>query len=541
MIRIKNTGAFLISFLLLQSCGKGFLDRPPLDQITEANFYNTAEELRAATGPLYNIVWFDYNDKAALAIGDARAGNMISNDREMFYRFAVPATDQNTLLPAYKSFYKIVAQSNIVMHNIRTRAVSVSEAERNEGIGEARFMRGLAYYYLVMNWGEIPIIYDSEKQMADSEIRRNTKESIWEFIIRDFRFAEEHLPPIPREQGRLTKYSAAGMLARMYLTRSGLGKATGNRTQDDLDSAAYYARTVIHQSNYAMQSNYADLFLSKNNNSSNNNQEGLFAIQWMAVSTPWGVNNSYQAYMAFDPQVTGTGDGWGAAHGASANLIRYYMDNPQDSIRRKATFMFNQDHYPEINQQSGGLTYESTSIANVKKYIIGTPEDNGGKGAFMTAYVNTYMMRLPEVFLIAADAILGNASSTSDAEALTYFNVVRERAKMLPKSSIDFMDILQEKRVETVMEGIHWYDVMRWYYFDKAGALDYIAKQDKGSYTISYVSGSKNPRLYDVTYEPAYYAASEQSIYLPIPEAEKLAAPNLSLDPEPFDFSKLND
>ena len=526
------------------SCDKDFLERPPLDKIADANYFKTSEELLAATGPLYNIVWFDYNDKAALAFGDARGGNMRSNDRAIFYRFSVSATETSTLLPAYKSFYKIIGQSNLLIENIKRYAVDVPEADKNSAIAEARFMRAVAYYYLVMNWGELPIIYSNAEQMVDKNIRRNTKESIWQFIIRDLRFAINNLPPAPKKEGRITKYSAEGMLAKMYLTRSGLGKsdgAAGTRNQSDLDSAKFFAGDVIKNGPYTLLSNYGDLFLSANNNSSHNNSESLFALQWMPLSTPWGINNSFQAYMAFDPKITGTGDGWGGAQGASADLINLYMNNPADSIRRRQTFMYQQDFYPELNRKNGGIKSTNANLAHVKKYIIGTPEDNGGKGVIMGAYINTYMLRLAEVYLIYAEAILGNASTTSDAEALMAFNKVHKRAGLPEVASISFKDIFNEKRIETAMEGTAWYDIVRWSYFDLNGALDYISKQNKGAYTVTYVPNT-NPRQWTYTFpSPEYYPATKQTMLLPIPEAEMTQAPNLALEPVPFDFSKLKD
>ena len=64
----------------------------------------------------------------------------------------------------------------------------------------------------------------------------------------------------------------------------------------------------------------------------------------------------------------------------------------------------------------------------IQKYIIGSQKIQRGKGSEMCEYINTYMLRLAEVYLIYAEAILGNSSSTSDAEALKYYNAVRQRA-----------------------------------------------------------------------------------------------------------------
>lgn len=521
-----------------QSCKKDFLNRPPIDQVTSGNFYKTDDEILAGTSPLYNIVWFDYNDKALLAFGEARGGNLNSNDRTAYIQFAPSATDGSTLLPGYKSFYKIVAQSNLTMQNIQSASGSTaSEKIKNMGLAECHFMRAMGYYYLVSNWGAVPIIYDNVGQLSNNN-PRNTIESVWQFIIMDLRFAANNLPATPYQQGRLTKYSAEGMLAKMYLTRSGLNQAEGSRTQSDLDSAKYYAADVINSGVYHLDADYNQLFTSADNNSSNNNAESLFALQWMPASVPWGINNSFQAYLAFDPKVTQTGDGWGAAQGGSADLVKYYIDHPEDSIRRKATLMFNGDYYPELDQKDGGTNITTTSIANIKKYIIGSPADNGNKGGFMAAYINSYMLRLAEVYLIYAEAIMGNNTATSDPEALKYFNAVRERAGLDDKTSITFDDIFQEKRVETALEGGAWYEIMRLYYFNPDKAIAYTAAQDKGNYTITYNANS-NPRTWTVVNTPEYYPLTAQSVYLPLPESELISAPGLSAAPVPFDFSKL--
>ncbi len=528
----------LLALALAQSCKKSFLTKPPLDQVTSDNFYKTNDEIAAGTAPLYNIVWFDYNDKALMAFGEARGGNLNSNDRTAYIQFAPSSTDQSILLPGYKAFYKIIAQSNLTMQGILNAPGSTaSQAAKNAGAAECRFMRAMGYYYLVSNWGAVPIIYDNIGQL-DNSSTRNTIESVWQFIILDLRYAAANLPAAAPQQGRLTKYSAEGMLAKMYLTRAGLNKTDGNRTQSDLDSAKYYAGDVIHSGPYSLVPNYNILFASATNNSSNNNSESLFALQWMPTGTPWGVNNSFQAYVAFDPKITQTGDGWGSAQGGSADLVKYYVTHPNDSIRRKATLMFQGDYYPELDQKDGGINITTTAIANIKKYVIGSPADNGGKGAFMAAYINSYVMRLAEVYLIYAESIMGNAASTSDPEALKYFNAVRERAGMPDMTSITFDNIFQEKRVETALEGNAWYDVMRLYYFNPAKAKTYTGAQDKGNYTLTYNTGS-NPRTWTLASSSAYFALTDATVYLPLPEAELIAAPTLTNPPVPFDFSKL--
>jgi hypothetical protein len=529
----------LAAAALGQSCHKNFLNRPPLSQLTSDNFYTTDAEVAAGTAPLYNIVWFDYNDKSLLAFGAAKGGDLNSNDRTAYIQFDVSATDQSTLLTGYKAFYKIIAQSNTTMMNIQKAGGSASATMKSMGIAECRFMRAAGYYYLVSNWGAVPIVYDNAAQLSDN-IPRNTIESVWQFILLDLRWAAANLPSQPYQQGRLTKWSAEGMLAKMYLTRSGLGKSEGSRSQSDLDSAKYYASDVINNSGLSLVPNYSDLFTSANNNNTHNNQENLFALQWDPVGTPWGVNNSFQAYMAFDPKITQTGDGWGAAQGGSADLVSYYLANPADSIRRKSTIMFPGDVYLLLDQKDGGVIVpNSSNYAYVKKYIVGSPADNGGKGAFMAAYINTYMLRLAEVYLVYAESIMGNGASTADGTALKYFNAVRTRAGLNPMTSISFDDIFREKRIETALEGNAWYDILRWYYFAPAKAKAYVANQDRSTnYSISLVANS-SPRQYTFTSDIQHFALTDQTIYLPFPESEMVMAPSLGNAPVPFDFSKL--
>ena len=542
---MKSFIKYLILFAVIgviSACKKNFLDRPPIDTVTSGNFYKTNEEIRAATGPLYNIVWFDYNDKAFMAFGEARGGNLNSNDRTAYIQFSVNSTDQNTLLPGYKSFYKIVAQANTIIAAIKNATNSTaSDAVKREGMAECRFMRAMAYYYLVSNWGAVPIVYDNVKQLSN-DLKRNNIEDVWKFIIHDLNYAAKNLPAVPYAQGRLSKWSAEGMLARMYLTRAGLG-GSGTRKQSDLDSAKFFANDVITKSGLTLLPNYGNLFIGAYNNSDhvNPNPEALFALQWAPTNNPWGINNSFQAYVAFDPAITQTGDGWGAAQGVSADLVKYYMANPADSFRRRATTMFNRDHYPELNQANGGTTVTGTSMAYIKKYVVGSPADNGGKGNFMAAYINTYMLRLAEVYLIYAEAVLGNGASTSDASALQAFNAVRIRARMPIKTSLTFNDIFQEKRIELAMEGMAWYEILRWYYFNPTAAKDYVMNQDRGNYTITYVNGTNAPRQYTTTYTSAHYTFNDQSVYLPFPEVEMNIAPGLAQPPVPFDFSVLPD
>ncbi|MDE6692077.1 MAG: RagB/SusD family nutrient uptake outer membrane protein, partial [Muribaculaceae bacterium] len=96
----------------------------------------------------------------------------------------------------------------------------------------------------------------------------------------------------------------------------------------------------------------------------------------------------------------------------------------------------------------------------------------------------THILRLSDVYLIYAEAVLGNQESTSDASALDAFNAVRGRAVpgVNPLSSITFENIWKERRLELAMEGDRWYDFVRLSYYDPQRAIDEIKNQRRNSY-----------------------------------------------------------
>ncbi|MBO9727769.1 MAG: RagB/SusD family nutrient uptake outer membrane protein [Chitinophaga sp.] len=541
---------YLMAFTLLStlgSCSKSFLNRPPEDNIVDVNFFQTSDQVMASTAPLYGLVWFAYNDKAANGIGDGRAGVLMSGSYQVA-NIRMQTTDVTPeVYSAWSAFFNVIAQSNMAINNVtKYTAATVSQNVKNTAIAEGRFMRGLAYTYLVQNWGPVPVIEDNYKLVTDTSVTRNTVESVWGFIIREMRFAAANLPATPVQKGRLTKWAAEGMLAKIYLTRAGLG-GNGTRKQTDLDSAKWFAKDVIANSGAALMTNYEDLFLTKNNN----NSESLFALQWK-YDGDWGTQNSVQAFFAYGSEITGFQDGWGADIGASLDQLNLYSPNDK---RRKATFMFPGDHYSYIHQsvddpnnlgkkiiQELQVPLRSNSDGKyntrawVKKYVVGRPEDNDGKVTQQHTEISTYMLRLADVYLLYAEAILGNAASTADGEALKYFNAIRKRAGVTENNTITWDDLYKERRRELAMEGQAWNDLLRLHYYNPKKAIDLVNAQDKGTYKI-VPNTETNATSWTITSDqPAQYPVTESNFLLPYPAAELTAAPNLRKPPVPYSY-----
>lgn len=514
--------------LVLMGCKNQFLNRPPESSVVSNTFYKNAEQLSEATAPLYNIPWYDYNYSADYCLGDAAAGNMITTDVGYTQFVNLNVTAENTQVSRlWASQYAVIGDANTLIYNIKNYvSSSISQSDINEAIAEARFMRGVAYFNLVRIFGAVPIITSTQALIKNPIVPRNKVSDVYQFAINDLKYAADHLPAVQSQAGRVTKWSAEGYLGQVYLFKAAFDHSGTTQNQADLDNAKKYAGDVCDNSGLHLMTNFPDLFLMSNNN----NEESLFALQWVA-NKGWGTGNVTQAYLAAEPKLTAVGDGWGGGTSASAFLLKMFANNPADTIRQKATFMFYGDHYPNLLKSDGGYTYTGNRSA-VKKYIVGTPTDNNGDVGFMSTGMNTYMLRLAEVYLTYADAILGNQSSTSDPAALKYYNAVRQRAGLSPKSTITFWDIWNTRWKELAFEYKDWFYLVRLHYYQPQEAINYINSQGREE-DYTYDSSSK-----DTTYtQPPTPVTASNGIFLyPYPEADVVANPKLNQAPVAYDF-----
>lgn len=566
MKKINYLTGLLLAIAAFTSCKKDFLEKPPLSSVVDANFYKTDEQVMAGTSLLYSLVWFDYNDKAMYNLGDFRGGSAFSawNDRGNVLFNTTGDNGENGA--SWRAFFNVVAQSNLFLYNIeKYGGPAVTANVKKIAIAEARYMRALAYRFLVMNWGAVPVIENNFDRLFDTTIRRNTIPSVWRFITREMRAAAADLPETPLQEGRLTKWSAEGMLARFYLTRAGVeSPASGSRKQEFLDSAKYYAQRVITMSGRSLLPNYANLYKYPYDN----NAESLFELQWVfAGPDVWGTNNSMPEYLAYNPDISF--GGWGGDKGATWSMIKQYegltvirrkgYEAPMyastslyDSIirgrtldqRLHATFMLPGFFYPEITKVSDGakLIYPASGTDNnflaIKKYVIGSPVDLVGIASQQRYPNNTYMMRLAEMYLVYVEAIIGNAGSTSDGVAIEYFNKVHTRAGLPPyeiagpggSGPLTLDMLFSERAKEFALEGMAWYDIVSLHYWNPTKAFSILNSQDRGLF-FTVADQMPNPTQWTITktswYNERTINANEGNFRLPIPNTELSQAPNL--------------
>lgn len=550
MKKLIYKGIFLVLALsFFTSCGEDFLDRPPESQYTIDNFYKNEAQLELGVNPLYGGVWFDYQ-RSYINIGDVMAGNL-SKASNPYYIFGVtPATEG--LNDAYNSLWTAVAYANGIIENIITQTPDdLDEDIVNTYLGEALVWRAMAYFYLVRVWGAVPII-ESNTSIIQSgrsnSLYKNRVEDVYKFITLTLEDAIEKLPETNKE-GRINKWSAYGLLAKVYLTKSGYGQS-GSRNQEDLDKAIEYAGKVVHESGLTLEPEYANLFtISKGNR----NPENLISWHWVVVENNWGPQNALQADLAVQ-NLTGHGDGWGTWSGPSIFLQEMFGEDatkilPEERVntdtRRKATMMMNGDYYSELRAEDGGFgvfwdggsIFASNTGAWARKHIVGHYSDHereaGHTSQFMKTSLSTHLLRLADVYLIYAEAIVGNSTEAiTDADALAAYNSVRRRAipTQIDATDVSFDDIFDERIRELSFEGDNWFDYVRLHYYDPTEAKQKIADQERGYYD----GNAANPELFELNSE--HYTPLDSDFELPFPEVDLSINPRLLEDPVPYDF-----
>ena len=497
--KIKIFMAASVLSLGLTSC-EDFLDRPTEDSYVASGYYKTDAECIAAVDYLYNSPWYDFQ-RGFFKVGEVLSGNYYW-DGSPYQNFSLNSNDVDLRNMSY-SLWAVNGHANIVRHYIEDG--SASEAVKNQTMGECLLWKAMAYFYLVRTFGDVPIVHDNVAMIEDNTYNEQPKvykADVYEYIVMTLEKAIELLPEKCSE-GRLDKYCAKGLLAKVYLTKAGV---TGSLNNADLQKAADYAKDVMENSGRELEKNYADVFKLEGNKS----PENMIAWRWV-VSPQWTSQNTFQS----DLGMTGIdeyGDVWGEWGGPSVDLQDAFgyniLDDPSTrpdvDTRRKATMMTVGDVVPYLWRDKGGFDYmrfeyddtynpaawkqhRSPTGCNVVKHLYGNNADHvavlGTSAARMASSLCTPLLRLADVYLVLAEAkvLMGQ---TSDADALKAYNAVHQRAipSAAAETSLTFDKIWKERRLELACEGDRWYDFVRLAYYNPTKAINELKSQRRNQY-----------------------------------------------------------
>ena len=566
-IAFAFTGAILTT-----SCGD-FLDRPAEDSYNAGNFYKDDSRCVQGVNYLYNSPWYDFQ-RGFIKVGEVMSGNYYWGSSP-YMTLTVNSTDAD-LMNMSNSLWAVIGHANTVYNYLKN--ASASQSVKNQCMGDCLAWKAMAYFFLVRSFGDVPIVHDNSTMLADgsySNVSRVRKSDVYDYIIMTLEKAMDLLPK-SCNPGRIDYYSAEGLLAKVYLYKSGVNaNGHGQRNSDDLNKAASYAKDVIEHSGRTLMANYSDVFRLQNAL----NRECLFSWLWTADTSIWTVQNTLQSDLAmqgFDE----FGDCWGGYSGPSVDLQEAFGVSPLDDPatrtdvdeRRKATMMMAGDFYDyfwedKTDEQgrkgfnflqflydsngygSGGPgTLQSATGVNSVKHLYGDAYDHkthavdGISASNMHSSLATPVLRLSDVYLVYAEAVIGNNNSTTDASAIDAFYKVRSRAikSAARPTSITWNDVWKERRLELAMEGDRWYDFVRRSYYDMSGAINELKQQKRVAYygLNTLYKNYYESKSWNVDASTMHYATetlapnvSEQTFTLPFPSQDVVFNGNLQKTP----------
>lgn len=505
----------LISFLAFQACQDDVLDRSPLDKIAEGDVWNDPVMMNAYVTNLYsrlpfgafeNYNWYSWSDEGTLSTGNGGAltqGTMSKGNEGNAYWDYVFIRDINMFLE-------------------RVGPAAVAEETKKQLEGEVRFIRAFVYFEKMKRYGGVPLVdavIDPFSPIDSKYTQRATEQAIAEFIENDLNAAVGLLSDSPTPKGRVNRWTAYALKARVMLWAASIAKyGTVNLNGlVGIPSAAadgYYQKAIdaadavigsmkysLYDANPDKEENYRLLFLDEGNS------EVIFekaydgtniGHSWDAYQGPnqWAergglgdptldfilryenadgstdqpefgtdhlYDNGRQPFAKKDPRLFATvffqGDSW-----QGGNVQTYEGLDPSATPDPSAVIRNpNATHQgvPAAGLDSRSLTKDDFSTNSgflIKKYVDNTAvkiPENQSK-------TNWIVFRLAEMYLTKAEAAFELGEVDDAVEAL---NMTRSRAgiSLVDAATITLDKIRNERSSEFAFEGSYRYwDLRRW-------------------------------------------------------------------------------
>jgi hypothetical protein len=333
--------------------------------------------------------------------------------------------------------YLGIRNANLVIQNA-PKGSKISQADIDKYIAEAKFLRAYQYFWLVRNWGGVPI--RTEATLNEPNIKRSNIDEVYTLILNDLKEAESKLPEKQTQVGRATKWAAKAALAEVYFTRNQYAEARDKA--DDIIKSNLFSLVPVTQAN-----DFDKIFGPTVVTTS----EEIFYLKM----TRQAGQGMYLAMFAHHP---GT-----KLHGAGG-FFGHYTDSQTNPVYKNWD---NNDLRKSYNWINWNIGLGANSML-CKKFSDPLAPDAAGAGNDFPIY------RYSDILLMYAEAAC-RAGNGPTAAALEALNQVHRRAYGKPittPSTVDFKLtdynyttfndlVLQERGFETQYEAKRWLDLKR--------------------------------------------------------------------------------
>jgi len=277
-MKMKTNILVVVLCVLLNLSCTNYLEEKIISGISYG-YYNTQEGVEAGVSAVYATLRWAYNGENLHPIQelgtDTYQEGQDGNLKGALNRYESSLNSQfGVLYNFWSNYYTGISRANIVVGSIPNVA-GMSEELKNTRMGEARFLRGLFYFYLVQTFGKVPIVKEVDFEVK-TDFKRAPVADVYNLILDDVRYAVDNLPASQPDYGRATKGAAQHLLALVYLTRGSAVTEQRGQKATDMDSAAYYADQVISSGTYSLVPDFKQLWHIDNQR----NSEVIFAVQF---------------------------------------------------------------------------------------------------------------------------------------------------------------------------------------------------------------------------------------------------------------------
>jgi len=442
----------LIMVFALVGC-EDFLIEEPKGEPTVANFWKTEADVTSATTALYILNNFQgiygrgIHLYSLIPSDDFVVGKSKTQIQEI-KDFATSGTGSYTR-DIWPMHFIVVKRANDIIRNIPE--MDIAAEVRDFALGEAYFMRGLAYFQLSVLYGDdhsggIPIINETIEDDFFIE-RPASVTASYEFAAENFQKAADLLPYFDAADtdklGRPHKNAALGYLARTHLHNAEFDASSWKKASDACD-------LVIVSAKNDLEPNFGDAFKI----ASNWGPEYLWSVPSNTVGGSMFMGAS------LENRAWGKYNGWGYF----APTLELYESYESGDERREATLLAFGDEFDFF-----GFTRQYGSVINLtgfqlKKYLepYGTADAShlNPNGDHPSTDLNLPLLRYSHILLMKAEALImqfGNGAG--DAE----IKLVRERAGLGAITGATLDDLKAERRAEFAGELFGRYeDLCRW-------------------------------------------------------------------------------
>jgi hypothetical protein len=484
---MKKTIYFFICLCLAGGGCDKKLDQTNPNALTAGDYWSTKDQAFAGVTAIYNALINDGTYMRSLpglmdSRGDDFTGDSPWLDLELTGEFIIP-TNSAPVFWIWRDLYLIVTRANQVISNVSKYEPGIlTDEEKNRILGQAYFLRGLAYYKLAINFKMVPVITEPPVDQNNYYAPTATEEELWAQIFSDFQAAETSLPvsydnivgPDKGQKGRATAGAAAGMLAKAYMFRKDWAKA-GTQLEKFISGSL--------KNVYSLVPNYRDNFKDVNEN----NSESIFEVQFQE-----GTGTDFNW----------TGEPSTAWKQVTAVSVTYAMEGAGFSDYLPTRWIYNEF---KAEKTTGGKS-DPRLLATIASY---EPDDNAttayGKPWFNPldriyprkytndglgravetpeSGINYRVLRYADILLMYAE-VLNETGKTADA--YQYIQQVRSRvslpnlATVKPNMTQAQMrdQIAHERALEFSIEGQRIVDILRWGWLYDAGKLAELKAHD---------------------------------------------------------------